>query len=177
MIRDWFICICTTSNYMTTHLQPLHARHLPLWHPLWYALAGVSCTFHLDLVFFRMPLTGDSWQDRLTKSARVTRLLSVITYKRFWLKLCWYWMDCQQSSYNYLSREYLTLGGGNTWVSVTCAIKGQIKTITISSNLIGALTALIFINYYCVRFKSESEIGQLAVIVYLKSDSYFSQSY
>lgn len=68
----------------TTHLQPLHARHLPLWHPLWCALAGVSCTFHLDLVFFRMPLTGDSWQDRLTKSDRVTRLLSVITYKRFW---------------------------------------------------------------------------------------------
>jgi len=85
-------------------------------------------------------------------------------------------MDCQQSSYYYLSREYLTLGGGNTWVSVTCAIKGQIKTITISSNLIGALTALIFINY-CVRFKPESEIRQLVVIGYLKSDSYFSQSY
>ena len=36
-------------------------------------------------------------------------------------------------------------------------------TITIFSNLIGALTALFF-TYYCVGLKSDSEIGQLAVI-------------
>jgi len=41
---------------------------------------------------------------------------------------------------------------------------------------IGALTALFFINY-CVELKSDSEIGQLAVTGYLKSDSYISQLY
>ena len=30
---------------------------------------------------------------------------------------------------------------------------------------------------YCAGLKSDSEIGQLAVIGYLKSDSYISQSY
>ena len=49
-------------------------------------------------------------------------------------------------------------------------------TITIFSNLIGALTALFFTNY-CVGLKLDSEIGQLAVIGYQKSDSYISQSY
>ena len=39
-----------------------------------------------------------------------------------------------------------------------------------------ALTALFFINY-CVELKSDSEIGQLAVTGYLKSDSYISQLY
>ena len=51
-----------------------------------------------------------------------------------------------------------------------------ITTITIFSNLIGALTALFFTNY-CVGLKSDNEIGQLAEIGYLKSDSYISQSY
>lgn len=44
------------------------------------------------------------------------------------------------------------------------------------NKFIGALTALFFINY-CVELKSDSEIGQLAVIGYLKSDTYISQLY
>ena len=51
-----------------------------------------------------------------------------------------------------------------------------IPTITIFSYLIGALTSLFFTNY-CVGLKSDIEIVQLAVIGYLKSDSYISQSY
>ena len=51
-----------------------------------------------------------------------------------------------------------------------------IIAITIFSNLIGALITHSFTNY-CVGLKSDSEIGQLAVIGYLKSDSYISQSY
>ena len=52
-----------------------------------------------------------------------------------------------------------------------------IITITILSNFIGALTALFSTNYYYVWLKLDSEIGQLAVIGYLKLDSYISQSY
>ena len=51
-----------------------------------------------------------------------------------------------------------------------------IITITIVSNVIGALTTSFFTNY-CVGLTSDSEIGQLAVIGYLKSNSYISQSY
>ena len=49
-------------------------------------------------------------------------------------------------------------------------------TITILSNLIGASTALFFTNY-CVVLKLDSEIGQLTIIRYPKSDSDISQSY
>ena len=42
-------------------------------------------------------------------------------------------------------------------------IGALIMTITILSNLFGKLTALFFTNY-CAKFKSDSEIGQLAVI-------------
>ena len=35
---------------------------------------------------------------------------------------------------------------------------------------------LFFINF-CVELKSDSKIGQLAVVEYQKSDSYISQSY
>ena len=48
------------------------------------------------------------------------------------------------------------------------------SALTIFSNLI-ALTTL-FLTNYCVRVKSDSEIGQLAVIGYLKSNIYISQS-
>ena len=51
-----------------------------------------------------------------------------------------------------------------------------IITITIFSNLIGALTTLFFTSY-CAGSKSDNEIGQLAEIGYLKLDSYISQSY
>ena len=51
-----------------------------------------------------------------------------------------------------------------------------IITISIFSNLIGALTTLFFTNY-CVGWKSDSETRQLTVIGYLKSDTYISQSY
>ena len=59
---------------------------------------------------------------------------------------------------------------------LTAIIHGLIITITIFSNLIGALSALFFINY-CVGMKSDSGIGQLPVIGCLKSHSYISQSY
>ena len=53
-----------------------------------------------------------------------------------------------------------------------------IMTITIFLNLIGALTALFFTTgNCCVGLKLDSEIRQLAVIGYLKLDSYISQSY
>ena len=56
------------------------------------------------------------------------------------------------------------------WTSLPIA--KLIITITILSNLIAALTASFFTNYW-VGFKSDSEIIQLAVIiVYLKSDGY-----
>ena len=48
---------------------------------------------------------------------------------------------------------------------LTALIYGLIITITIFSNLIGALS---------VGMKSDSEIGQLAVIGYLKSHSYIT---
>ena len=62
------------------------------------------------------------------------------------------------------------------WVSSKYIILRVIITLTIFSNLIGALTTLFFTNY-CVGLKSDIEIGQLAEIGYLKSDSYISQSY
>ena len=57
-------------------------------------------------------------------------------------------------------------------------INSLIITLTMFSNLIGALTALFFTNY-CVGLKSDSEIGQLAVTGFLKPDSYMyiSQSH
>ena len=60
------------------------------------------------------------------------------------------------------------------------SFKGQATKHTtvkwsIFSNLIGALSALFFTNY-CVGLKSDSEIGQLAVIGYLNLHSYMNQS-
>ena len=55
----------------------------------------------------------------------------------------------------------------------TCSV--LIINITIFSNLIGASTALFFTNHY-VGLKSDSKIGQLAVIGCLKSNFYISQS-
>ena len=62
-----------------------------------------------------------------------------------------------------------------TSTNATCisVITDLIITITIFSDLIGASTALFF----SVSLKLDSEIGQLAGIRYLKSDSYISQSY
>ena len=62
-----------------------------------------------------------------------------------------------------------------TSTNATCisVITDLIITITIFSHLIGASTALFF----SVRLKLDSEIRELAVIRYLKSDSYISQSY
>ena len=53
-------------------------------------------------------------------------------------------------------------------------IKLLIIIIAIFPNLIGALTALFFTNNYCVGLKYDYK---LAVIGYLKLDSYISQSY
>ena len=58
----------------------------------------------------------------------------------------------------------------DTCISV---ITDLIITMTIFSDLIDASTALFF----GVRLKLDSEIGQLTVIGYLKSDSYIGQSY
>ena len=62
-----------------------------------------------------------------------------------------------------------------TSTNATCisVITDLIITITIFSDFIGASTALFF----SVKLKLDSEMGQLAVIGYLKSDSYISQSY
>ena len=62
-----------------------------------------------------------------------------------------------------------------TSTNATCisVITDLIIAITIFSDLIGISTALFF----SVRLKLDSEIGQFAVIGYLKSDSYISQSY
>ena len=56
-----------------------------------------------------------------------------------------------------------------TSTNATCisVITDLIITITIFSDLIGASTALFFTNYY-VGLISDSEIGQLAEIGYLK---------
>ena len=64
----------------------------------------------------------------------------------------------------------------SAYFEITRPINPLITTITSFSNVIGALTTLFFTNY-CVGFRSDSEIGKLAVIGYLKSDSYISQSY
>ena len=61
------------------------------------------------------------------------------------------------------------------WLDIVLLIS-LIITITISSNMIGALTGLFPTNY-CVGLKSDSVIGQLAEIGHLKSDSCMSQSY
>ena len=53
-------------------------------------------------------------------------------------------------------RDHSDRGRGNAYAT----INGLIITITIFSNLIGALTALFFTNY-CAVLKSDSEIRQL----------------
>ena len=73
---------------------------------------------------------------------------------------------------------YIMISKCVTSRNATCisVITDLIITITIFSDLIGASTALFFTNY-CVGLISDSEIRQLAVIGYLKSDSYISQPY
>ena len=51
----------------------------------------------------------------------------------------------------------------NHGFEITCPITPLVITITIFSNLIGALTASFFTNY-CVGLKSDCKSGQLAVI-------------
>ena len=75
---------------------------------------------------------------------------------------------------NIVNRNYYKILESD-WLS-TALTSALIIAITIFSNLIDALTTLFFTNY-CVGLKLDSEIGQLAIIGYLKSDSYISQSY